>query len=71
MHATPPTTEIIMLPFHPFDIRKTIAETVNVNPDDTLRTKRALGRLGYYEPPKSHENPSVSPTSLTKTCSSG
>ncbi len=43
-----------MLPFHPFDIRKTIAETVNVNPDDTLRTKRALGRLGYYEPPKSH-----------------
>ncbi len=43
------------MPFrNPFRLRSTIAETVGVDGNDTLRTKRALRRLGYYEPPKSH-----------------
>jgi len=43
-----------MPPLTPFALRRTIAESVNVDLDDTRRTKLALRRLGYYEPPKSH-----------------
>lgn len=43
-----------MLFANPFRLLSTIAETSSVNEDDTLKTKAALKRLGYYEPPKSH-----------------
>ncbi|CAA6603920.1 conserved hypothetical protein [Rhodospirillaceae bacterium LM-1] len=38
----------------PFQIRKVIGDDYNVDPDDTLNTKQALNRLGYYAPPQSY-----------------
>lgn len=36
----------------PFRIKSTLATSSNVDPDDVLRTKRALHTLGFYKPPK-------------------
>ena len=34
-----------------FNLNQTLARNSAADPDDTLNTKRALGALGYYEPP--------------------
>ncbi|MFA6019998.1 MAG: peptidoglycan-binding domain-containing protein [Rhodospirillales bacterium] len=40
--------------FSMFSIKKTIGDDYNVDLDDSLATKQALNRLGYYTPPQSY-----------------
>ena len=37
--------------FGTFNLKQTLASNSAADPDDTLKTKRALGSLGYYATP--------------------
>jgi len=38
--------------FAPFKLRLTLSRDANVDLDDTLRTKKALKQVGYFETPE-------------------
>ncbi|MBF0269080.1 MAG: peptidoglycan-binding protein [Alphaproteobacteria bacterium] len=50
----PPMKDYFTMLQSAFKVRKVIGDDHSVDPDDTLNTKQALNRLGYYSPPQSY-----------------